>query len=325
MTVDPVTALDGDMSDIDDTLDDDLVGEGEDPEVAALESSRGRDIWRRFRRNKLAVVGMTIIALLVLMAVFAPLLVKLESAVGGVENIHPEKGQANKALSPSLEHWLGTDRLGRDIFARIVYGARLSLLVGFSAVLISSTVGLLLGALAGYYGTVVDGIIMRTTDVALALPYIVLAIALVVAFGRNMTTIVLVIAALGWMGVARIFRSSIIQQKSQEYVEAARAIGCSDLRIIRKHLVPNSIQPVIVYSTLAIGTAILAEAALSFLGVGALEPTPSWGLMINHGRTSLRTDPHILLFPAIFLALTIVGFTAVGDGLRDALDPKLKR
>lgn len=319
-----MTALDENGIDtLDPDLHDDLLAA--DEQVVPPEAGKWADIWKRFKRNRLALVGLGIIAMLVLMAVFAPLLVRFESTVGGIAQLDPERGTSPKGLSPSLDHFFGTDRLGRDIFSRIVYGSRLSLIVGFSAVFLSTTVGALLGALSGYYGRFIDASIMRFTDVALALPYIVLAIALVVAFGRNTTTIVLVIAALGWMGIARIFRSAIIQQKNQEYVEAARAIGCSDWRIITKHLVPNSIQPVVVYSTLAIGTAILSEAALSFLGVGALEPTPSWGLMINHGRTSLRTSPHILFFPALFLALTIVAFTAVGDGLRDALDPKLKR
>ncbi len=284
-----------------------------------------RDVWRRFRRNKLAVVGLAIIVLLVLVAAFAPLLVRLEEAVGGASEIHPERGTAQARLEPSSTHWFGTDKTGRDLFARVVFGARISLLVGFAAVLLSTTVGIVFGALAGHFGGWIDNLIMRVTDIALALPYIVLAIALVVVFGRSLVTIVFVLAALGWMGIARIFRSSILQQKNQEYVEAARAIGAGNWRIISRHLVPNSIQPVIVYSTLSIGTAILSEAALSFLGVGAVEPTPSWGLMINHGRAALRSDPHLLLFPAAALALTIVSFTAVGDGLRDALDPKLKR
>lgn len=289
------------------------------------EATQWADVWRRFKRNRLAVVGLVMIGLLVLMAVFAPLLVRLESTIGGIARLDPEKGTSPARLGPSGDHWFGTDKTGRDMFARVVYGARISLLVGFSAVLLSTTVGVVLGALAGHFGGWIDTIVMRVTDVALALPYIVLAISLVVVFGRSMVTIVFVIAFLGWMGIARIFRSSILQQKNQEYVEAARAIGASDWRIITRHLVPNSVQPVIVYSTLAIGTAILSEAALSFLGVGALDPTPSWGLMINHGRSALRSDPHLLFFPAAFLALTIVSFTAVGDGLRDALDPKLKR
>lgn len=304
------------------------VESGSDPSTdhsVAPEASSWRNIWKRFKRNRLALVGLFIIAALVLIAVFAPLLVRLESTIGGIARLDPEIGTSPARLQPSADHWFGTDKTGRDLFARTVYGTRISLLVGFSAVLLATTVGTVFGALAGYFGKWADTLIMRFTDVALALPYIVLAIALVVVFGRSLVTIVLVLASLGWMSTARIFRSSIIQQKNQEYVEAARSIGCSSWRIITRHLVPNAIQPVIVYATLAIGTAILSEAALSFLGVGALEPTPSWGLMINHGRSALRSDPHLLFFPAAFLALTIVAFTAVGDGLRDALDPKLKR
>ncbi|MCB1040341.1 MAG: ABC transporter permease [Acidimicrobiales bacterium] len=301
--------------------DAELVHEGGD----SADPSGFADVWKRFKRNKLAVVGLVIIGLLVFCALFAPLIVKLESAIGGVSKLDPEVGTSPARLPPSAQHWFGTDKTGRDLFARVIYGARISLLVGFSSVILATTIGVVLGAAAGYYGRWIDSLVMRTTDVALALPYIVLAIALVVVFGRSLLTIILVLGALGWMSDARIFRSSIIQQKSLEYVEAARAIGCSDRRIIARHLVPNSIQPVIVYATLGIGTAILSEAALSFLGVGAVEPTPSWGLMINHGRAALRSDPHLLFFPAAFLAITIVAFTAVGDGLRDALDPKLKR
>lgn len=305
-------------------VDEAAVGASGD-DVPAEPSGRG-DIWRRFKRNRLALVGLGIIVMLILLAVFAPLWVRLESSIGGLAELHPEKGTSPKNLTPSGDHWFGTDYLGRDLFARIVYGARISLLVGFSSVLISSVVGVTLGAVSGYYGRWTDSVIMRIVDIALSLPYIVLAVALVVVFGRSLFTIVLVIASLGWMGVARIFRSSIIQQKNQEYIEASRSIGCSDWRIITRHLVPNAIQPVIVYSTLAIGSAILSEAALSFLGVGAIEPTPSWGLMINAGGVAaLRNNPHTVMFPALFLALTIVAFTAVGDGLRDAIDPKLKR
>lgn len=302
---------------------DEAVDHGEVPD-AVERPSRG-EIWRRFKRNRLAVVGLVVIIGLVLCAVFAPLLVRLESTVGGIAKLDPEVGTSPARLPPSGDHWFGTDKTGRDLFARVVYGARISLLVGFATVVLATSIGMVVGALAGFYGRWVDSLVMRATDVALALPYVVLAIALVVVFGRSLLTIVLVLAALGWMSTARIFRSSVIQQKNQEFIEASRAIGCSDVRIILRHLVPNSVQPVIVYSTLAIGTAILAEAALSFLGVGAIEPTPSWGLMINHGRSALRSDPHLLFFPAAALAITIVAFTAVGDGLRDALDPKLRR
>lgn len=296
------------------------------PETTTVDANPRREIWKRFRRNRLALVGLVIIALLLILAVFAPLWVRLESSIGGIAKLDPEIGTSPDRLEPSADHWFGTDYLGRDLFARIVYGARISLLVGFASVIIGSSVGVVLGAIAGYYGRWLDSVIMRIVDIALSLPYIVLAVALVVVFGRSLYTIVFVIASLGWMGVARIFRSSIIQQKNQEYIEASRSIGCSDWRIITRHLVPNSVQPVIVYSTLAIGTAILSEAALSFIGVGALEPTPSWGLMIQAGGVSaLRSDPHTVFFPGLFLALTIVSFTAVGDGLRDALDPKLKR
>lgn len=272
------------------------------------------DVWRRFRRNKLAMIGLVVIGLLVLVAIFAPVIARYDPYVLSSELRKP----------PSADHWFGTDTVGRDLFARVVYGARVSLIVGIGAALIATIVGVLMGALAGYHGGWIDAFIMRATDILLAFPYIVLAIAIITVLGRGQATVILVLGLLGWLAIARVLRSTFLQIKQMEYVEAARALGASHRRIILKHMLPNAIQPVIVYATLFIGSAVLSEAALSFLGVGITEPTPAWGLMVNQGRKFLTTAPHLLVFPGMAIFTMVLAFLFVGDGLRDALDPKLK-
>lgn len=272
-------------------------------------------IWRRFRRNKLALVGLGILALLVVAAVFAPVLTSYDPTAIDT---------AASRRSPSRAHWFGTDLLGRDLFTRVVYGARVSLRVGIFATLIAASVGMLVGAVAGYYGGTLDALVMRVTDIFLAFPYILAAIVIISVIGAGETTVVVVIGFLGWMTMARIFRSSILQIKETEYVEAARAMGGRDLHIILRHILPNAVQPVIVMGTIFVGTAVLAEAALSFLGVGITEPTPAWGLMVNDGRRFLFTSPHLLFFPGMAIFVTVMAFVFVGDGLRDALDPRLR-
>ena len=298
-----------------------------DPELAAAgaggqaldpsptERTMRGDVWRRFRRNKLAMVGLGIIVILVLAALLAPVL----SPYG------PNAIDTNASRQPpSGEHWFGTDLLGRDLLTRVLYGAQTSLQVGISAVLIATSIGLVAGALAGYYSGKVDTLIMRVTDVFLAFPYLLLAIAVIVALGRSKGTVIMVIGFLGWMAVARLFRSRVLSVKEAEYVESARCAGCSDFRIITRHILPNAIQPVIVYATIFVGTAVLAEAALSFLGAGIVEPTAAWGLMVADGRRFLFTSPHMLFFPGAAIFVTVMAFVFVGDGLRDALDPKLR-
>lgn len=271
--------------------------------------------WRRFARNRLAVVGLVIIAILVLAAIFAPLITSYSYSATGPD----------RRFGPSRDHWFGTDRLGRDMFTRVVYGARVSLKIGFLATLMSMVIGVLLGSAAGYFGGVIDNLLMRLTDVFLAIPYIVLAISVAVVFGRSENSLILVIGLTGWLAVARVVRSSYISLKNQEFVEAARALGLGRTRIMYRHILPNAIQPIIVYGTLAIGGAILTEAALSFLGAGVQSPTPAWGLMVAEGKGNLANEPHLLFFPGGAIALTVLAFLFVGDGLRDALDPRLKQ
>jgi ABC-type dipeptide/oligopeptide/nickel transport system permease subunit len=276
-------------------------------------SERG-DVWRRFRKNKLAVAGLVVVVLMIVAAVFAPLITRYSPTA---------LGETSRA-KPSLNHWFGTDVLGRDLFSRVVYGARVSLTIGIVSVAFASLIGLVVGAVTGFYGGKLDGLLMRTTDVFLSFPYILAAIVIITVIGRGERSVILVLAFLGWMPIARLFRASVLQAKQAEYVEAARAVGASDWRIITRHILPNAVQPVIVYATIFVGTAVLTEAALSFLGVGVPEPTPAWGLMVNQGRSYLFTSPHLLFFPGAAIFVTVMAFVFVGDGLRDALDPRLR-
>jgi ABC-type dipeptide/oligopeptide/nickel transport system permease subunit len=274
------------------------------------------DVWRRFRKNRLAMLGLTFIVLLGLVAIFAPWI-----APYGIT----ERTSGAFREGPSADHWFGTDGIGRDTFSRVVYGARVSLRIGIAATTISLIIGLALGAIAGFLGGLVDTLVMRLTDVFLAVPYIVLAVAIASVVGRSENSIILILGLTGWLGVGRIVRASFLSLKRQEYVEAARALGFSNVRIMFRHILPNALQPIIVYGTIAVGSAILSEAALSFLRVGPQEPTPAWGLMVaDAGGGSLSSAPHMLFFPGAAIFLTVVSFVFVGDGLRDALDPKLK-
>jgi peptide/nickel transport system permease protein len=274
-----------------------------------------RDVWRRFRQNKLAVIGLVFIVLLILMAIFAPLIAPYDPISDRVREYRQ---------GPSREHLFGTDEIGRDVFSRVIYGARISLRIGIIATALSLIIGIFLGALAGFFGGLTDTALMRLTDVFLAVPYIVLAISIATILGRSENTVILVLGLTGWLGITRIVRASFLSIRELEYVEAARALGLSRTRIIFRHILPNALQPIIVYGTIAVGSVILAESALSFLQVGPQDPTPAWGLMVYSGKGDLTNAPHLLFFPGIAIVLTVLAFVFVGDGLRDALDPKLK-
>jgi ABC-type dipeptide/oligopeptide/nickel transport system permease subunit len=291
---------------------------GSAAEVAASDFPSARplraDIWKRFRRNKLALVGLTFIVLLILVAIFASVIAPYSITERTSEFRQP----------PSADHWFGTDRIGRDVFSRVIYGARVSLKVGILATVISLIIGVIAGAVAGFLGGATETAIMRLSDIFLAIPYIILAIALATVLGRGENTVIVVLGLTGWLAICRIVRSSFLSLKRLEYVEAATAVGAGRLRIMFRHILPNALQPIIVYGTIAVGSAILAEAALSFLGVGAVEPTPAWGLMVDEGRGDLVNAPHLLYFPGGAIFLTVLAFQFVGDGLRDALDPRLR-
>jgi peptide/nickel transport system permease protein len=273
------------------------------------------DVWRRFRRNHLAMVGLFFVVFLVVVAIFAPAI-----APYGIT----ERTSGSARQPPSMDHFFGTDNIGRDVFSRVVYGARVSLKIGILATIISLTIGLLLGATSGFFGGIIGTLIMRLTDVFLAIPYIVLAVAIATVLGRSENSIILIIGVIGWTSIARIVRSSFLSLKRLEYVEAATALGFSRSRVMFKHILPNALQPIIIYGTIAIGSVILTEAALSFVGVGPVDPTPAWGKMVAEAKSSLTNAPHMLFFPAGAIFLTVLSFVFVGDGLRDALDPKLK-
>ena len=273
------------------------------------------DVWRRFRKNRLAMAGLIFLALLVLVAIFAPWI-----APYGFD----ERSAGAFREPPSMDHFFGTDTIGLDVFSRVVYGARISLKVGFVATIMAVVIGLVLGAIAGFAGGRTDNLIMRFTDIFLAIPYIILAIAVATIFGQSVNSVILVLGLTGWLGICRIVRASFLALSRLEYVEAARALGFSKTRIIFRHMLPNALQPIIVYATIGIGSIILAEAALSFLGVGPVFPTPAWGLMVSEAKSTLAVAPHMLFFPGMAIFLTVLSFVFIGDGLRDALDPKLK-
>ena len=283
------------------------------------------DAWRRLRRNKLALIALIWLSVVVVAAFSADLWVS--RLVGDPTTINSQTAMQNRLLNPSLAHPAGTDDVGRDIFGRLVYGARASLTVGVTAVVISVLIGLLLGALSGFYPGLVDALIMRVTDVFLAFPYIlfcILILAMLPPGVRGIGPVILSIGLLGWPSFARLFRGSVLSVKENDYVDAGRAIGASDSRLMFRHILPNAIAPIIVYATMSVGGAILTEAALSFLGLGVQPPGISWGRMINDGQPYLQSNPTLVFWPGLAIILTVVAFTLLGDGLRDALDVKMK-
>ena len=280
------------------------------------------DAWKRLKRNKLAMAGLVWIIFMVLVALTADLWVP--QTLGSPTAIDSATMTANSRLPPSMEHPFGTDTLGRDVLCRVVYGARISLAVGLLATAISTVIGLVMGALAAYYGGIWDTIIMRLADIFLAFPYTLFVIAMLAVIGPGIQNVFIDIGILGWPSIARVFRSAILSVKENDYVDAARAMGASDARIIARHIFPNSVASIIVYATMNIGGAILTESALSFLGMGVVPPDPSWGIMISDGETYLATQPWLMIMPGIAILTTVLAFTLLGDGLRDALDVKMK-
>ena len=273
--------------------------------------------WCRFRRSKLALAGTGLIALLVVAAVFAPL----------ISPFHPIKdedlGRADRA--PTHTHLMGTDGQGRDVLARVLYGARISLIVGVAATAISLAIGLTLGSISGYYGGWADNLIMRFTDMVFAFPAPLFVIAVAAVFEqRSIVVLFWILGLIGWPGIARIVRGKVIEVKATEYADAARALGAGNLRIIGRHILPNSLAPIMVAASIGIAGNILTEAWLSFLGLGLSPEVPSWGNMISAGRTAIYVRPWLCLFPGMAIIVAVLGFNLLGDGLRDVLDPRLK-
>jgi peptide/nickel transport system permease protein len=279
--------------------------------------SVSHELWLRFLKNKTAVIGLVIFCIILAVAVTAPWLTSYD-------NVVVKMNIAERLLPPGATHWLGTDELGRDILARIVYGARVSLLIGFSAIIVSLMVGLVLGGTAGYYGGKIDSLIMRSMDVFLCLPDVLLALAIIAAFGNTKVNLTIAIGLAFSPKFSRVVRSAVMGVRDNEYIEAARSIGALDRRIIARHVLPNCIGPIIVQVTLYVANAILTIAALSFIGLGIQPPTPEWGNMLASGRTYMRDFPHIVLAPGMAIFFTILALNLLGDGLRDTLDPRLK-
>ena len=266
--------------------------------------------------TRLSIIGIIIVAILVIVALFAPWIATYDV---GATNL------SMRYLPPSAAHWFGTDSTGRDIFSRVVFGARISLQVGIIVVFVSAVIGTLLGAIAGYYGGWVDRVVSGYVfNVFLAFPGLLLAIAMVAFLGAGLNKLILALCIIGWVGYARLIRGQVLKVREYDFVQAARALGASDARILLVHILPNAIQPLIVQASLGMAGAVLSEAALSFLGLGVPPPAPSWGTMIEEARdlSTLQAAPHALIFPGIAIALTVLAFNFIGDGLREHLDPR---
>ena len=274
-------------------------------------SSLWQDAWRRLRKNKLAVAGGAILILLMVVALLTPWL-----APYNYETQDLDLG----ATPPSAEHWLGTDIFGRDLLTQIMYGGRVSLAVGFIATAVALLIGVTWGAVAGYVGGRVDAVMMRLVDILYALPFMIFIVLLMVVFGRNVLLLFLAIGAVEWLTMARIMRSQVQSLRQQEFVEAAISLGLSPAAILRRHVVPNALGPIIVYTTLTIPSVMLLEAFLSFLGLGIQPPQTSWGLLISYGAETMEEYPWLLIFPGLALTITLFSLNFLGDGLRDALD-----
>ncbi len=276
-------------------------------------SSLWRDAWHRLQKNKMALLGLAVMITMCIAAILTPWI-----TVYGYE----EQNLVLGASPPSTEHWLGTDTLGRDLLTRILYGSRISLAVGFIATAVALLIGVIYGTVAGYMGGKVDAAMMRLVDILYALPFMIFIILLMVIFGRNILLLFLAIGAVEWLTMARIVRGQVQSLRQQEFIEAAVSIGLGPWAIIRRHLIPNTLGPVIVYTTLTIPNVMLLESFLSFLGLGIQPPQSSWGLLISYGVETMEEYPWLLIFPGLALSLTLFSLNFLGDGLRDALDPR---
>ncbi len=287
---------------------------------AVPESARrrkGRDIWRRIRKNKSAMVGLAVICVFVLAALFA-------DQIADYDMKAISQNVASRLKAPSAAHWFGTDAYGRDVFARIVFGARTSLWIGLVTTLVSVAIATGFGAVAGYYGKAVDGVIMRVMDTIMAIPPVLLALAIVAALGPGMTNMVIAMTVSNVPGLTRVIRSVILSVVGQDYIEASRAGGSTDTRILLKHVVPNAMGPIIVQATMSVSSMIINAAALSFLGMGIQPPRPEWGAMLAESNEYMISSPYLVIIPGLAILLAALSINLFGDGLRDALDPKLK-
>nr|PZN39799.1 MAG: diguanylate cyclase [Bacillota bacterium] len=275
-----------------------------------------QDAWRRLRQHRLAMLGLTVIVVLVLLAIFVPMLSPYA---------YDEQNLTKAYQPPSAEHWFGTDNLGRDLFVRTMFGARISLAVGFFSSLMAGIIGILYGAISGYFGGTVDNIMMRIVDIIYGLPTTLYVILLMVVLKPGLKTIFIALAITSWIGMARIVRGQVLSLKEWEFVLAARTLGVPPWKIIWRHLVPNALGPIIVTMTVEVPAAIFTESWLSFLGLGVSAPIASWGSLAADAYQNLRTAPWTLIFPGLFISITMLAFQFLGDGLRDALDPRMRK
>lgn len=283
---------------------------------AERERTLWNDAWRRLRKNVFAMIGLAGLVFIVIVAIFAPRLAPYDPNL---------QDYTATMLGPNRDHWLGTDNFGRDILSRIMYGARISLRLGLFGTILGASVGSLLGAVAGYFGGWIDSLIMRLLDVQMAFPGILLAVIVIAVMGVSDTNVIIAIGVFSIPTFARVIRGSFLVLREQDYVSAAKSIGAGSNRILFRHLLPNSLSPILVLSTLRLGTAILTAASLGFLGLGVRPPSPEWGTMLSEGRNYMQLAPHIAVFPGLAILLTVVALNLVGDGLRDALDPRTRK
>ncbi|MDY0188090.1 MAG: ABC transporter permease [Syntrophus sp. (in: bacteria)] len=276
----------------------------------------GKDFWRRFRRNRLALAGSVLVLFLFFVSLLAPWLAPYDPNAIDLKNI---------LAPPSVEHLFGTDQLGRDVCSRMIWGAGISLKVGFVATGIAILIGTILGAVAGYYGGWVDSVIMRFVDIMLCFPTFFLILAVIALLEPSIWNIMIIIGITGWMGITRLVRADFISLKERDFILAARAIGASDLRIIFGHMLPNAMASILVTATLGVAGAILTESALSFLGIGVQPPTPSWGNILTAGKDNIDIAWWLSLYPGLAILLTVLGYNLLGESIRDSLDPRLRR
>lgn len=288
------------------------------PEPEKKERSQGREIWRRLRKNKGAMLGLVIVVSLVLTTIFSSFYFDYDTQV-------IKQNTLQRLKSPSAAHFFGTDELGRDLFVRVLYGSRYSLVIGVVSVSIALVLGVFLGAIAGYFGGAVEEVIMRGTDIFQSVPITIMAIVIVVSLGQNILNLMIAIGLTSVPGFVRITRASVLTVKNQEFVEASRAIGLSRANIIFNHILPNCLAPIIVQTTLRVATAIVTASTLSFLGLGVPAPRPEWGGLLATGRAHIRDYSYMTFFPGLAIMITVLALNLLGDGLRDALDPRLKK
>lgn len=282
-----------------------------------LKERKANNAWNKLKRNKTAMIGLVVIVIVIFCALFSPMLTKYDPNVMDLTNSYAKPGTPG--------HILGTDEFGRDLLTRIIYGSRISIIVAFGGMAVGGGIGILLGLIAGFKGGVVDSIIMRCMDGMFAFPFILLALLLMTVLGDGVQNVILAIGIGTVPGFARISRGQVHVVKNEEYTQAVKSLGASDSRILFKHILPNCISPIIVYATLRVAGAIISEAALSFLGLGIMPPTASWGSILRDGKDVLNTAPHIATFSGIAIIITVLGFNLLGDGIRDVLDPKMKK